>query len=197
MSDELAHVDGKADTAPLKRAAERREGSSPSVGTKRICKRCDLPKELLQFKLKKNGSRSHTCTQCWTSSYWSRRGAYQNELARVRRQANPAQAVWTDSRRFDLRNNLENDLTKDFIREMLSKPCIYCGETQLRMTLDRIDNAKGHMRANVVAACLRCNYFRRDMPYEAWLHIVPSLREAREMGLLGSWTGRARSCVTR
>jgi hypothetical protein len=60
------------------------------------------------------------------------------------------------------------------------------------MTLDRIDNKRGHSRANVVPACIRCNYARRDMPYAAWLCLAPGLRVALEQGLFGEWTGRCR-----
>jgi hypothetical protein len=60
------------------------------------------------------------------------------------------------------------------------------------MTLDRKDNSKGHTQDNVNAACIRCNYARRDMPYGAWLFIVKGMREARMSGAFGTWTGRCR-----
>lgn len=60
------------------------------------------------------------------------------------------------------------------------------------MSLDRIDNSKGHIQANVVPACIRCNYLRGSMPHEAWLNLVPTIRETRIKGLFGTWTGRAR-----
>lgn len=55
------------------------------------------------------------------------------------------------------------------------------------MSLDRIDNKVGHLKTNVVAACIRCNYFRRDMPFAAWKIIVPAMRKARKMGVLKGW----------
>ncbi len=70
---------------------------------------------------------------------------------------------------------------------MISDPCSYCGSTELRMTLDRIDNDLGHLKSNVIACCTNCNYFRRDMPYLAWLKLAPGMREARELGLFGTW----------
>jgi hypothetical protein len=60
------------------------------------------------------------------------------------------------------------------------------------MTVDRIDNNKGHLLTNVVPACLRCNLARGDMPYEAWLCLVPGLKEAREKGLFGAWIGKVK-----
>lgn len=63
------------------------------------------------------------------------------------------------------------------------------GETQMRMTLDRIDNNLGHIVSNVLGACLRCNYMRRDMPFGAWQKIVPTIKQIRCDGLFGEWTG--------
>ena len=89
----------------------------------------------------------------------------------------------------DKKKNRQNDLTREFIREMISKPCQYCGTTDGRITLDRIDNSIGHLQSNVVTCCIRCNYVRRDIPYEAWLVIVPAVKQARIAGLFGDWDG--------
>lgn len=100
--------------------------------------------------------------------------------------------IWEDSRHDDRDAGRENDLTKEFIKVEIEKGCSYCGETELRMTLDRIDNDRGHTMDNVVPACIRCNYTRKDMPHEAWLVVATGMREARQQGLFGDWTGRAR-----
>jgi hypothetical protein len=89
----------------------------------------------------------------------------------------------------DRERHLACDLTKSETIELLSRQCSYCGETKLTMSLDRIDNALGHTRANVIPACVRCNFVRKDMPYEAWLTLAPAMRAAREAGLFGDWTG--------
>jgi len=100
--------------------------------------------------------------------------------------------IWKDTRAADLKRNRQNDLTKDFIAEQIAKGCSYCGEKDLRMTLDRIDNTLGHLQTNVVPACIRCNYVRKNMPYKAWLVVAQAMKQAREHGLFGNWTGRAR-----
>lgn len=100
----------------------------------------------------------------------------------------PATVV-DDARRADRARGRDNDLTVEAVSGLLQGPCLYCGETGLRMTLDRIDNSIGHTLANVVPACERCNYARRDMPYEAWLVVADAMRVARERGLFGIWTG--------
>lgn len=95
----------------------------------------------------------------------------------------------TDSRSSDKKKGLKNNLTKEFIDETISNGCIYCGNTTLRMTLDRIDNTIGHIMDNVVPACIRCNYIRGSMPYDAWLSLKDGLIQAEQLGLFGNWTG--------
>ncbi len=106
--------------------------------------------------------------------------------------ADPARWILVEARRGDKRSGLACDLTKEKIASMIAQGCAYCGETELRMTLDRIDNAKAHTADNVVPACIRCNYARRHMPYQAWSRLAPGMKEARELGLFGGWTGRTR-----
>lgn len=55
------------------------------------------------------------------------------------------------------------------------------------MSMDRVDNSIGHTKSNVVPACIRCNYMRKDMPMEAWKFLVPYIKQAKENGLFGDW----------
>ena len=117
------------------------------------------------------------CRQCLTNRH------QQADKIRTDR----PRAILEDSRCSDRKRNLTNDLGYDFIAEMISRPCAYCGAVDQIMTLDRIDNTKGHTMSNVIPACYRCNLIRRDMPYEAWQYLVPGLRAAYEAGTLGDW----------
>ena len=103
--------------------------------------------------------------------------------------ADPAKWIRVDSRGSDRKKGLDNDLTYEFVREMILRPCSYCGDTESRMTLDRIDNDLGHLQSNVVPSCYRCNFIRRDIPYEAWIVIAPGVKAAREGALFGAWVG--------
>lgn len=103
---------------------------------------------------------------------------------------NRARWILKDSRKSDRKLKRDNDLTEDFIEEKIAQGCNYCGETQLQLTLDRIDNSKGHTKENVVPCCIRCNLLRRDMPLTAWERIAPAVKAAREGGLFGVWTGQ-------
>lgn len=83
----------------------------------------------------------------------------------------------------------DNDLDLEFIRSLIALPCSYCLRKTDRMSIDRIDNAIGHIKTNVVPACRRCNSIRNSMPIEAWLVVVQGIRIATESGSFGDWEG--------
>lgn len=167
----------------------------------RSCRKCRLEKPFEAFGFVRPGVWRATCGSCRRVEDARRnpervRQERERTAARAKeaRRAglNVARWVLEDSRKSDRKRGLANDLAREWVEPLLSQPCSYCGETTLRMTLDRIDNALGHLRSNVVPACIRCNYARRAMPHKAWLCLVPGLRAAREQGLFGDWTGRCR-----
>ncbi len=98
--------------------------------------------------------------------------------------------IFEDSRNSDKKKGLSNDLTKKDIATLIADGCSYCGEHDLMMTLDRIDNSKGHLLNNVSAACIRCNLTRGSMPHAAWLIVATAMRKAKDEGLFGDWSGR-------
>lgn len=116
-----------------------------------------------------------------------RKKSYEQESADRKLGQNMAKWFVADSKNNDRNRKRENNLTVGFVKEMISRGCSYCGENEIRIGLDRIDNSIGHLVTNVVAACCRCNIIRGDMPYQAWLNIVPAVRQTREAGLFGSW----------
>jgi len=162
------------------------------------CTKCGKDKPLAAFSRANKGSekRRRQCNQCRSSQ--KRNGNLEKYRttdrmkAQKKRKEDLVGTILTDSRKSDRKKSLSNNLTKEFLSGVLSQPCSYCGETTLRMTLDRIDNSLGHLQSNVVPACIRCNYARRAMPHKAWLCLVPGMREARGKGLFGDWTGRCR-----
>jgi len=47
------------------------------------------------------------------------------------------------------------------IDNIFSKPCVYCGETDWhKLGCDRVNNAVGHIKSNVVCSCFHCNMTR-------------------------------------
>jgi hypothetical protein len=66
-------------------------------------------------------------------------------------------------RMFDKKKGFTCDLTAGWFREHIQyKSCHYCHRTDVRMGCDRIDNSKGHTKANVVPCCKDCNFARGD-----------------------------------
>jgi hypothetical protein len=88
------------------------------------------------------------------------------------------------------KNRIGNDLELDCVVEKIKDGCSYCGETELKMILDRIESGEHpHSNKNTVGCCVRCNTIKGNMPHVAWLQLVPTIRKIREAGLFGSWKG--------
>lgn len=145
------------------------------------------------FDKGRNDSQRNVCKICLnkqrTPENLSKRNAWSAEYQRRYRVDRPAMAIFYDSRKSDRKHSRGNDLDLPFIESLISNSCSYCGETSLRMTLDRTNNNLGHLKSNVVPACIRCNYARGNMPYGAWVCLIPGMRKAREEGMFGSWVG--------
>jgi hypothetical protein len=164
----------------------------------RTCKQCLLPKELVSFG-KTGGSnkdgvpyRRRICDGCKLKNKRANNPERflqkKRDKATARRRLRPWVTIVGDSKSSDKKHGrVGNDLDHGFVRIMLCKRCVYCGNDSIRMTLDRIDNSKAHMKGNVVPSCIRCNYIRGSMPYEAWMNIVPAIRDSFQKGLFGSW----------
>ena len=56
----------------------------------------------------------------------------------------------------------ECDLTTDEVLDLILKPCVHCGTTELPIGLDRIDNSLPHIKGNVAPSCAPCNFARGD-----------------------------------
>lgn len=155
----------------------------------KTCVDCGRTEEVVKFKKKTIYSGgSAACVTCLGKRERKANPEKFRKLANRKRSENPDYAVLIDCRKSDKKNSrVGNDLNREFIRSLTANGCTYCGCKEGRMTLDRVDNEKAHMRNNVVAACLRCNYMRGSMPFEAWMHIVPSVRSAFDLGLFGAW----------
>ncbi len=116
---------------------------------------------------------------------------YKRELQRAKEQRldkkHRGKFIVEDSRSIDRRKGLMNNISRDFVDDIIENGCSYCGDTTTTMTLDRIDNDIGHMVGNVVSCCYRCNIIRGNMPHEAWVSIVPAVKTAFQIGLFDSW----------
>jgi hypothetical protein len=84
-------------------------------------------------------------------------------------------------------------LSKEEFKELVISPCFYCGirpyrtwrhthvlkngtaDVLMANGIDRVDNSKGYIQGNVVSACPKCNYAKRDMSlieFKEWVFIL-------------------------
>ncbi len=97
--------------------------------------------------------------------------------------------ILNNCRKADRILGLETTISRETIRELISKPCEYCGQKNERMGVDRKENSLGHIVANTVPCCIRCNALKRDMPWAAWSFLAPHVKQAIDLGLFGDWAG--------
>lgn len=163
----------------------------------RTCKgECGKTKLTHEFRMVRGRYPSRTCRECYNEEekkYRTAGGRRESDRKRRKRHRRDperrAACVLKDSRGTDRKAERENDLDYEFIVARFSEGCTYCGTKSLKLSLDRKDNSIGHLKSNVVASCLRCNLLRRNMPYRAWLFLVPAIRRAEKQGLFSSWRG--------
>ena len=153
----------------------------------KTCTACGEPKPLSEFQTRVVAGNTYPrtrCSPCENRLRAERRtpeAAARQEKARQRRKKfqrandiNRASWLLRDCLRTDTRKGHANDLDIEFVEAMLHEPCAYCGRdaSQVRMTLDRIDNTLGHLKANVNVACEPCNLNRGPASYEDWIAFV-------------------------
>jgi len=168
----------------------------------KICKCCGIDKPVSDMTPRKKNGRTYFTNHCkkceslrtqgWQKGNPEKYQALQESTKLLHKHIRVHQrdrAILFDSRHTDKKSGLINDLDRKFIQGEILKGCYYCGDTQIQMTLDRIDNTVGHLKTNVMPCCIRCNVTRRNMPYEAWLVVAKGMREARQRGLFGNWAG--------
>lgn len=113
----------------------------------------------------------------------------QDRKTRQYHRENRDRHILNNARRADRTLGLQTELTREFIRELISQPCKYCDDKNDRMGIDRINNSVGHTFENSAPCCIRCNMLKRDMPAAAWAYLAPYVKKARELGLFGEWVG--------
>lgn len=154
----------------------------------KTCRECEKPKSLTKFKKGKSGAHISICTACTSRRERQASPEYFNFLQAKIRATKPWRAICQDSRQSDKKKGrVGNDLDPGFVQDLIKNGCQYCGETRFRMTLDRKNNDLAHTRANVIPACIRCNYARGSLPFAVWEFILPQIKEAVLLGLFGEW----------
>ena len=85
------------------------------------------------------------------------------------------------------------ELTKEQFREIITQPCIYCGESLVQEKIrpgangtfkytgiDRYDNAKGYTLENSVPCCCKCNRIKTDMSIEEFEKRLTMILERKD-----------------
>ena len=90
---------------------------------------------------------------------------------------------------------LKFNLTKDQIKEIITKDCHYCGmppsneysskhfagaKDFKRHGIDRKDNSEGYVLDNCVPCCKSCNYLKRHYNYEEFINKIATIYERLE-----------------
>jgi len=58
------------------------------------------------------------------------------------------------------RRNKLFEITEIEFAKIITKPCTYCGESDERIGVDRIDNTVGYTKENSTPCCKMCNYMK-------------------------------------
>lgn len=165
------------------------------------CPSCDQDKPLANFWTRSVKGTKYPFYICSTCANEKRRGRQvrkeRTEKIRERERIynksvrldpdKRAKIICRDCRYSDKKRGLVNDLTVDFVDNLIADGCSYCGNASGVITLDRKNNKEAHNTDNVLAACYRCNLIRGSMPYDAWVEIAPTVKLVYEKGLFGEW----------
>lgn len=157
----------------------------------RQCSECAETKRLVFFKGRLvrrlefiQVSFSTSCKECLKETY---------ETKSLSKKAMVARAAKAKIGREDPKNELKlND-----VRVLLECPCYFCGSRN-EIKIERKHEAFKFSRANSVPICKRCRAVRTTMPYSAWKHFAPIMRNLESSGEFSGWDGlKGESCKPR
>lgn len=61
------------------------------------------------------------------------------------------------------------ELDLDDFKNLTTSRCHYCGDKDLQLGYDRIDNQQGYIKMNVVPCCWTCNHMKYKFSTEEWM----------------------------
>ena len=68
-------------------------------------------------------------------------------------------------------------ITIEEFKNLVSKFCIYCGESEKRIGIDRIDNSIGYTKENSAPCCALCNFMKKAMSKNEFLSHIKKIYE--------------------
>lgn len=63
---------------------------------------------------------------------------------------------------------------KEF-ENIINNNCLYCGESEERIGMDRIDNSLGYFKDNCAPCCPTCNYMKKTLTKEEFLNHIEKI----------------------
>jgi hypothetical protein len=75
-------------------------------------------------------------------------------------------------RRIDKKRGRAVPISTAELEKVITRPCVYCGDSTAPRGADRIDNSRGHGIDNIVPACCDCNRTRADRFTHAEMFII-------------------------
>ena len=73
------------------------------------------------------------------------------------------------------RRDYEFLLTKEEFIGIISNSCMYCGENEKRIGIDRVDNRKGYTKKNSAPCCQTCNYMKRILTKQEFMSHIEKI----------------------
>ena len=71
-------------------------------------------------------------------------------------------------------------LTEDKFREIVQRPCVFCGEWGYPRGVDRRDNFKGYVPDNCQSCCGPCNFLKRAENQHTFLGLIFKIARYQE-----------------
>ena len=129
---------------------------------KKQCSQCKKWFPLIFFKKAKHLSsgRNSRCKEC------------------IQRWEQTPIGIWTYLKRGKKRKISKEEFSEWYNKQ--EKRCVYCGQLPLkeRLQVDRKDNNNGYKIGNMVLACKRCNFIKRDwFSYKEMVKIGKVIKE--------------------
>jgi hypothetical protein len=75
------------------------------------------------------------------------------------------------------RRGYEYLISLEDFKNIVSKPCIYCGENEKRIGIDRIDNLKGYTKENSAPCCKLCNMMKKALTVNEFLNHIKKISQ--------------------
>ena len=82
---------------------------------------------------------------------------------------------WRTLKGSAVKRNYNVDISFEEFINIISNPCVYCGEDEKRIGIDRVNNKIGYTLENSVPCCATCNMMKRIMTVEEFLKHIEKI----------------------